>query len=91
MVANSARLIVCLSCCDLMSMRVVVRVMGLTIYAPGVGLPVFCDPSVYIKSLGFHAARKCRMGYRLWLGVVGIFLGRDVCMIGCSRFVAGLL
>ena len=38
---NSALLIVCLSGCDLTSMRVVVCVEGLTIDAPSVGFPVF--------------------------------------------------
>jgi len=71
MAANSARLIVCLLGCDLTSMCVAVRVMGLTIDAPSIGLPVFFYPSVYINSLGFNAAWKCRMGYRLWLGVCG--------------------
>jgi len=69
MAANSARLIVCLSGYDLNYMCVTVRVMGLTIDAPSVGLPVFLYPSVYIKSLGFHAAWKCWMGCRLWLRV----------------------
>ena len=56
MVASSARFIVCLFGCDLTYMCVVVRVIGSTIYAPSVGLPVICDPSVHIKSLGSHAA-----------------------------------
>ena len=44
--ANSARLIVCVSGCDLISMCVVVCVVGFTIDALGVGLPVTRDPSV---------------------------------------------
>ncbi len=44
--ANSARLIVCVSCCDLISMCVVVCVVGFTMDAPSVGLPVTRDPSV---------------------------------------------
>ncbi len=56
MSTNSAWFIVCLFGCDLRSMCVVLRVMGLTIDAPGGELPVFGDPSVYMKSLGFHAA-----------------------------------
>ena len=68
MVVSSARSIVCLSGCDLTSMCVVVRVLGSTIDACSVRLPVFGDPSVHIKSLGFHAAWKYRMmGYRMWL------------------------
>ena len=67
--ANSARLIVCLSGCDFMCMCVVVLLMGLTIAAPSVGLPVVYYPSVYMKSLRPHTAWKCRMGYRLWLEV----------------------
>ena len=46
MAVNSARLIVCFSGCDLTSICVVVRVVGLTINATSVGLSVFCDPSV---------------------------------------------
>jgi len=65
MAANSARLIVCLSGCDLTSTCVIVRLLGFPIDAPCVGLPDFY-PSVYMNLLGFHAAWKCRMGYRLW-------------------------
>ena len=56
MAANSARLIACLLGCDLTSMCVVVCVIGLTTYAPSIGLPVFGDPSVHMKSLGFDTA-----------------------------------
>jgi len=41
MAVSSARLIVCLSGCDLTSMCVVVRVVGLAIDAPSVGLSFF--------------------------------------------------
>ena len=40
MAVSSARLIVCLSGCDLTSICVVVRVVGLPIDAPSVGLSV---------------------------------------------------
>ncbi len=74
MAASSARLIVCRSGWDLMSMRVVVCVRGLTITAPSVGLPAFWDPSVYINASGFHVATKWRMGYLLLEYVyVGVF------------------
>ena len=69
MASNFARLIVCLSGCDFTSTCVVVRVMGLATDALCGGLPVLCDPSVYNKSLGFHAIWKCRIGYRMWLGI----------------------
>ncbi len=46
MAASSARLIVCLSGCDFISMCVVVCVLGLTMDAPKVGLPVTREPSV---------------------------------------------
>ena len=64
-------------------------VMGLTIDAPSVEMHVFYA-SVYMTSLGFHTAWKFRMGYRLLLGVVGVFLGSGLYMIGCYRFVAFL-
>jgi hypothetical protein len=44
-------------------MCVVVYVRGLTIAAPRMGLPDFCDPSVYMKAVGSHAAMKWRTGY----------------------------
>ncbi len=71
MAASSARLIVCLSGCDLVSMCVVVCVRGFTIAAPNVGLPVFCDPSVYMKALGSHAAMNWWTGYRMLPEVCG--------------------
>ena len=43
---RSARLIVCRSYCDLISMCVVVCVAGSTIDAPSVELPGIWDPSV---------------------------------------------
>jgi hypothetical protein len=55
-VASSARFMVCLSGCDFISMFVVVWVFGLTMDAPRVGLLVTSEPSVYMKSIGFHAA-----------------------------------
>ena len=44
--ASSARFMVCLSGCDFISICVVVWVLGLTIDASRVGLPVTRDPSV---------------------------------------------
>ena len=55
MAPSSARFMACLLGCDFISMCVVVRVLGLTMDAPSVGLPVTSDPSVYMKSIGFHA------------------------------------
>ncbi len=75
MAVSSARLIVCLSGCDLTSICVVACVEGLTMDAPRAGLPVFCDPSVYIKSQGFQAAWNCLIGYLVWLGVRGLISG----------------
>ena len=46
MAASSARLIVCLSGCYFISICVVVRVLGLIMDAPKVGLPVTREPSV---------------------------------------------
>jgi hypothetical protein len=46
MAASSARLIVCLSDYDFISICVVVCVFGFTMDAPSVGLPVNMDPSV---------------------------------------------
>jgi hypothetical protein len=46
MAASSARFMVCLSGFDFISICVVVRVLGLTMDAPRVGLPVTRDPSV---------------------------------------------
>ncbi len=46
MAASSARFIVCLSGCDFMSMCLVVSVLGLTMDALRIGLPVTKDPSV---------------------------------------------
>ena len=56
MAASSARLIVCLSGCDFISICVVVCVFGFTMDAPKMGLPVTREPSVYMYSFGFHAA-----------------------------------
>ena len=36
--------------------------VGSTMEAPSVGLPVICEPSVYMKSDGCHAAWKDLMG-----------------------------
>jgi len=41
MILSSTWLIVCLSSCDFTSMCVIVRMVGLKIDAPSVGLPVF--------------------------------------------------
>jgi hypothetical protein len=58
MAANFALFVACLSGCDLISMRMVVCVCGLTMDAPNVGFPVFWDLSVYMKFSGFHATRN---------------------------------
>ena len=59
MAASSALLIMCRSDCDLMSMCVVVFVLGFTTPAPSVGLPLTCEPSVNMKSRGFHVPLYC--------------------------------
>ena len=46
MAARSAMLMVCLSGCDFISKCVVVWVLGLTMDAPRIGLPVRREPSV---------------------------------------------
>ena len=74
MTASSARFMVCLSGCDFISICVVVCVLGLTMDAPRVGLPVTREPSVYMYSLGLQAAQYGRM----WRGCFGVvFIGID--------------
>ena len=74
MAANSALLMVCLFGCDFISIWVMVWVLGLTMDAPRVGLPVTSEPSVYMYSLGFQAAQYGRM----WRGCFGVvFIGID--------------
>ena len=46
MAASFARFMVCLSGCDFISICVVVWVLGLTMDAPMMGLPLTWDPSV---------------------------------------------
>ena len=46
MAASSARFMVCLSGCDFISICVMVWVLGLTMDAPRVGLPVTREPFV---------------------------------------------
>ena len=55
MAASSDRFIVCLSGCNFISICMVVRVLRLIMDAPRMWLPVARDPSVYMKSVGFHA------------------------------------
>jgi hypothetical protein len=50
--ASSALFIVCLSGCDFISTWVVVLVVGSTLEAPRVGLPVIREPSLYMKADG---------------------------------------
>ncbi len=74
MAASSALLIVCRSGCDLMSMCVMVFVLGFTTPAPSVGLPLTCEPSVYMKYHGFHLRLSCAVWSivvfgRGWVGV----------------------
>ena len=66
MAASSARLMVCLSGFDFTNMRVVLPCFGSTTAAPRAEEPFMSDPSVYTKSVGFHASgascvrvRKC--------------------------------
>ena len=73
MAASSARLIICLSGWDFISICVVVCVLGFTMDAPSVGLPVTMDSSVYMKFIGFHAARyECICGGSVVRGVEGM-------------------
>jgi hypothetical protein len=65
--ASSARFMVCLSGCDFIYICVVIWVLGLTMDAPRVGFPVTREPSVYMNSVGFHAAWYGRM----WDGLFG--------------------
>ena len=51
---SSARLIVCRSGCELISICVVVYKIGFIIDAPSVELPVTWDPSVQMKLVGHH-------------------------------------
>ena len=74
MAASSARFIVCLSGCHIISICVVVWVFGLIMDAPMMGLHVSREPSGYTCSLGFHAARYGRM----WGGLLGVaFMGSE--------------
>ena len=74
MAASSAPLIVCRSGCDLMYMCMMVFVLGCTTPAPNVGFPLTCEPSVYMKSRGFHLLLCCvvwsivGLGRRGWVG-----------------------
>jgi hypothetical protein len=58
--ASSVLFVVCRSCCDVMSMCVIVFVIGLTTPAPRVGLPLTFEPFVEMKSRGFHS-QMCSM------------------------------
>ncbi len=74
MAASSVLLIVCRSGCDLMFMCLTVFVFGFTTPAPSVGFPLTCEPSVYMKSSGFHLRLCCVvwsivMLGRGWVGV----------------------
>jgi hypothetical protein len=74
MAASFALLIVCRFGCDLMSMCVMEFVLGFTTPAPNVGFPLTCEPSVYMKSSGFHLRLCCVvwsivMLGRCWVGV----------------------
>ena len=89
MAASSALLIVCRSSYDLMSMWVRVFVLGFTTPAPSVGFPLTCEPSVYMKSRGFHLLLCCvawsivGLGYRGWVSA-----GMLVYDLQLSMFVA---
>ncbi len=59
--------------------------LGLTMDAPRVGFPFFCDPSVYMKLFGSHAAWK-------GLGERGRGVCGGVCVYGyCSVYEVWLL
>ena len=86
MAVSSARFMVCLSSCDFISICVVVWVLGLTMDAPRMGLPVTREPSVYILlgstphyTVGCGGGiRGCIHGYGgVWVlvGLVAVELG----------------
>jgi len=69
MAVSYTQLIVRLSDCDLISMRVVIYVKGFTMDAPSVRF-LFSYPSVHTKLYWIHATWTCFMGLlsRLWAG-----------------------
>ena len=88
MAASSARLIVCLSICDLMLICVMLCVRGFTTPAPSVLLPLTCEPSVYTNSLSFHFLLWGLVynNVGVWCGWIGMgmsFVGRTVVYVGC--------
>jgi hypothetical protein len=75
MAASFALFVVCRSGCDLMFICVMVFVLA---PAPSVKFPLTCDPSVYMKSSGFHI-----FVYVAWFGVFlcwGVF---GSAVLGC--------
>ena len=89
MAASSALLIVCRFGCDLMmSMYVMVFVLGFTTPAPSVEFPLICEPSVYMKSRGFHL-RLCGVVWSIVvLGRGWVGAGVLVYDLQLSMFVA---
>ncbi len=76
-----------------------VSVLGLATSAPSVGLPFTCEPSVYMKSLGFHFMLR-GLVYSIVVIVcdlIGAGLSVYVVVLstlrrlGCYRFVLSLL
>ena len=84
----STLLIVCRSGCDLMSMCVMVFVLGFTTPAPSVGFPLTYEPSVYMKSRGFHLRLCCVVWSIVVLGRGWVGAGVLVYDLRLSMFVA---
>ena len=96
MAASSAMLIVCLSGCDLMSMCVMVFVLGFPTPAPSVGFPFTCEPSVYMKSRGFHL-RLCGVVWSIvvlgrgWVGDGVLVYDLQLSLLVASSRVVSIL
>ena len=84
MAVSSARLMVWRLGCDLTSMCVTILATELTIVAPSLGLHVICDPFMYMKSFGCHAAYYGRFWVEYF--VIG-FMGMEgyVLLYACLR------
>ena len=89
-------LIVCRSGYDLMSMCVMVFVIGFTTPAPNVGLPLTCEPSVYMKSRGFYLRLCCVVWSivvfgRGWVGTEVLVYDLPLSMFVASSRVVSIL
>ena len=80
MATSLAMLTVCRSVCDLISIWVMGSLVGSTIDASRVGLPVICEPFVYIKYDGSHVAWNCVIGVLSFHGGTEAREGKGRCM-----------